>query len=135
MSSPSVQAFVAWWEMYATRDALLHARQTLRIIGDGGLIEAPAFRPRVFGYRVSRRAFERRVMYGERLPFGWAVVHELHTSSIQLGPWWLLGAGIFWRWFYYEFCHLAIRVGLARAPSEDCYLHELIWFPDAPRFE
>lgn len=121
------------------RPALLQLQASLRIIADGGLREAPAFRPRLM-HRVSRRAIERRIGLGETsAPWGWSIRHEVvatgRTSALIITPIWLqwivFGPGDLW----WNFCSLAVRIGLAREPYEACYLHELVWFPDFPRFE
>lgn len=141
----SLQEVEGW---HALEMARLHLRHTLAIIADGGFREAPEFRPRVFGYRVSSRALRMRlagphlatggparVTPDMKLPFGWTAIPERRTATLYVEPWWLLGPKILARWACVRWCEFAIRVGMAEEPYECCYLHELRWFPTAPRFE
>lgn len=111
------------------------------IVRDGGIRESPAYRARWFApTRVSWAAAKRRWPAGKViLPFGWIAWPEVNSTGRRdeklVGPWWMFG----WHWLsyvaYYRFCMWATSVDLARAPNEGCYLHELVWFPDMPRFK
>lgn len=108
----------------------------IRIIATGGLVEAEWRRAAWFRpTKVSGQAMRRRIALGWRLPFGWMMRRVPLQDRFQVGPWWMLCWALMYESALYTWIDWAIVHGLAREPYDGCYIHELEWFPDAPRFK
>ena len=99
------------------------------ITRDGGLIEAPGNRT-LLTRIVSRRW--KTVM--PPMPFGWAREKVIDRHAYVYGPAWYILPRRWMRELRWAFVDWALRVDLARTPYQGCWHHEIVWFPDAPRF-